>query len=71
MYTTTPVNGVPAIQRNGQNVLSVCDQDWDFANWVCELLNELGRTPQLMLTERDREWLKAMDDAFRRKVQHA
>jgi hypothetical protein len=40
MYATRAVNGVPAIQRDGQNVLSVCDQNWDFANWLCALLNE-------------------------------
>jgi hypothetical protein len=71
MYTTKAVNGVPAIQRNGQSVLSVCDQNWDFANWVCALLNELGHMPELLLTKHDREWLKGMDGAFRRKVQHA
>jgi hypothetical protein len=71
MYTTKAVNGVPAIQRNGQSVLSVCDQNWDFANWVCALLNELGHMPALLLTEHDPEWLKGMDGAFRRKVQHA
>ena len=71
MYTTKAVNGVPAIQRNGQSVLSVCDQNWEFANWVCALLNELGHMPELLLTEHDRKWLKAMDGAFRRKVQHA
>ncbi len=71
MYAATAVNGVPAIQRNGQSVLSVCDQNWDFANWLCALLNEPGQMPELLLTEHDREWLKAMDGALRRKVQHA
>jgi hypothetical protein len=71
MYTTKAVNGVPAIQRNGISVLSVCDENWDFANWVCALLNELGHMSELLLTEHDREWLKGMDGAFRRKVQHA
>jgi len=71
MYAATAVNGVPAIQRNGQSVLSVCDQNWDFANWLCALLNELGHMPELSLTEHEREWLKAMDGASRRKVQHA
>jgi hypothetical protein len=42
MYATTTVNGIPAIQRNGQSVLGVCDQDWEFANWLCALLNELA-----------------------------
>jgi hypothetical protein len=68
MYATS--NGVPAIQRDRQNVLGICDQNWDFANWLCALLNELG-LPALLLTENDREWLTAMDGAFRRKVQHA
>ncbi len=43
MYTTKAVNGVLTIQRDGQKVLSVCDQDWEFADWLCELLNQLGR----------------------------
>jgi hypothetical protein len=71
MYATKAINGVPAIQRDGQSVLSVCDQDWAFGNWLCALLNELGQMPELLLTEHDREWLKAIDGGFRRKVQHA
>ena len=71
MYDTKAINGVPAIQRDGQSVLSICDQNWDFANWLCALLNELGHMPELLLTEHDLEWLNAMDGAFRRKVQHA
>ena len=71
MYATRAINGIPAIQRDGQSVLRVCDQDWEFANWLCELLNELGRMPKLSLTDHDREWLKAMDGAFRSEVQHA
>ena len=71
MYVTKVVNGVPAIQRNGQSVLGVCDQNWDFANWLCALLNEVGHVPDLLLTEHDRECLKAMQGDFRRKVQHA
>ena len=71
MYATKAINGVPAIQCDGQSVLSICDQNWDFANWLCALLNELGHMPELLLTEHDREWLNAMDGAFRRKVQHA
>jgi hypothetical protein len=51
--------------------LSVCNQNWEFANWLCALLNELGHMPELLLTEHDREWLKAMDAVFGRKVQHA
>jgi hypothetical protein len=54
MYATKAVNGVPAIQRDGQSVLGVCDQDWEFANWLCALLNELGRKSELLLTEPDR-----------------
>ena len=71
MYATKAVNGVPAIQRDGQSVLSVWEQDWEFANWLCALLNQLGHMPELLLTQHDREWLKAMDGAFGRKVQHA
>jgi cellulose synthase/poly-beta-1,6-N-acetylglucosamine synthase-like glycosyltransferase len=71
MYATKAVNGVPAIQRDGQRVLSVCDQDWEFANWLCALLNELGGKSELLLNERDREWLKAIDSPFRRAAQHA
>jgi len=71
MYATKAINGVPAIQRDGQSVLSICDQNWDFANWLCALLNELGHMPELLLTEHDLEWLNAMDGAFRRKVLHA
>jgi hypothetical protein len=71
MYATKAVNGVPAIQRNGQSVLRVCGQNVEFANWLCALLNELGHMPELSPTGHDREWLKAMDGGFRRKVQHA
>lgn len=71
MYATKAVNGVPAIQRDGQSVLSVCGQDWDFANWLCALLNELGYKSELLLNQHDREWLKAIDSPFRRTVQHA
>jgi hypothetical protein len=71
MYATKAVNGVPAIQRDGQSVLNVCDQDWEFANWLSALLNELGRKSELLLNERDREWLKAIDSPSRRTAQHA
>jgi hypothetical protein len=71
MYVTKAVNGVPAIQRDGQSALSVCDQDWEFANWLCALLNELGHIPELLLTEPERKRLKAMAGAYRRMTQHA
>ena len=71
MYATKAVNGVPAIQRDGQSVLRVCDQDWEFANWLCALLNELGHIPELSLNEQDREPLNAMGGGFGRQVQHA
>ena len=71
MYATKAVNGVPAIQRGGQSVLNVCDKDWEFANWLCALLNELGRKSELLLNEQDSERLNAIDRAFRRAVQHA
>lgn len=54
MYATKLLNGMPAIERNGQCVLTACDENWDFANWLCALLNELGRTPKLALTDNDR-----------------
>jgi hypothetical protein len=71
MYATKAVNGVPAIQRDGQSVMGVCDQDWEFANWLCALLNALGRKSESLLNEQDWEWLNANDRAFRRTVQHA
>jgi hypothetical protein len=49
----------------------VWDRDWDFANEICELLNSFDDDPELFLTEHDRKWLKAMNRAFSRKVQHA
>jgi hypothetical protein len=70
MYSTTSLNGVPTIQRGGRNILGVLDQNWDFANEICDLLNSLDDDPHIFLTEHDRKWLKAMDRAFR-KVQHA
>ncbi len=71
MYSTKSLNGVPTIQRNGRNVLGVWDQDWEFACELCELLNELDDEPPLFLNEQDRKWLKAMDSAFIRRMQHA
>lgn len=71
MYSTKSVNGLPAIQRDGRGVLSVSDHDWEFAHWLCELLNELGHMPKCLFTEHAGEQLKAMDRAFTRKVQHA
>ncbi|PYX40189.1 MAG: hypothetical protein DMG83_27100 [Acidobacteria bacterium] len=70
MYSTTSLDGVPTIQRNGHNVLGVWDENWDFANEICDLLNSLEDDPHIFLTEPDRKWLKAMDRAFR-KVQYA
>jgi hypothetical protein len=71
MYATKTVNGVPAIQRDGQSVLRVCDQDWEFADWLCALLNELGQKSELLLNEQDWGWLRAIDSPFRRTAQHA
>ena len=71
MYATKVVNGFPAIQRDGQSVLCVCEQDWEFADWLCALLNELGNKSELLLNQHDREWLKAIDSPFRRTAQHA
>jgi len=36
MYSTKLANGLLTIQRNGCNVLRVCDQNWQFANALCE-----------------------------------
>jgi len=70
MYSTTSLDGVPTIQRNGHNVLGVWDENWEFANEICDLLNSFEDDPHIFLTEHDRKWLKAMDRAFR-KVQRA
>jgi hypothetical protein len=70
MYSTTFLNGVPTIQRDGRNILGVLDQNWEFASEISDLLNSLEDDPHIFLTEHDRKWLKAMDRAFR-KVQHA
>ena len=70
MYFTTSLNGVLTIQRDGHSVLGVWNENWEFANEICNLLNSLEDDPQIFLTEHDRKWLKAMDRAFR-KVQHA
>jgi hypothetical protein len=51
--------------------LGVCDQNWEFANWLCALLNELGQKSEMLLNERDCEWLNAIDHSFRRVAQHA
>ncbi len=71
MYATKAMNGVPAIQRDGQSVLRVCDQDWEFANWLCALLNELGHKSDLLLNQRDCEWLNPNDRSYRREALHA
>jgi len=70
MYSTKSLNGVPTIQRDGHSVLGVWNENWEFANEICNLLNSLEDDSQIFLTEHDRKWLKAMDRAFR-KVQHA
>ena len=70
MYSTTSLDGVPTIQRNGHSVLGVWDENWDFANEICDLLNSFEDDPHIFLTGHDRKWLKAMDRAFR-KVPHA
>jgi hypothetical protein len=72
MYSTKSLNGLPAIQYNGRSVLSVWNQDWNFAFELCELLNELDNNgPELLLNDGDRKWLKAIDHAFKGEVQHA
>ena len=71
MYSTTSVDGFPAIQCNGQEALSVWGHDWEFAEWLCAILNELSSVPKLLLSEQDCEWLKEIDHAFGRQVHHA
>ena len=71
MYATKAVNGVPAIQRDGQIVLGVCNQNWEFANWLCALLNELGYQSELLLKEQDWGWLNTNDRDSRRTAHHA
>lgn len=52
MYTAKSVDGFPAIQRNGWNVLRVWSRDWQFADEVCELLNESeGQQPKPLVTK--------------------
>lgn len=70
VYSTKSFNGVLTIQRNGRNVLAVWDENWEFANEICDLLNSREDDPQIFLTEHDRKWLKAMDRAFSRSVHH-
>ncbi len=67
MYTTQAVNGVLAIQRDGQKVLSVCDQDWEFADWLCALLNQLGRMSDCCSSSMSRNDY----GVFARELQHA
>lgn len=72
MYSTKSVNGIPAILYKGRSILSVWNRDWNFAYALCALLNGLAdQRPLLVLTESDRKWLKAIDHAFKVKVQHA
>lgn len=72
MYSTKSVNGIPAILYKGRSILSVCNQDWNFAYALCALLNGLAdQRPSLLLTEGDRNWLREIDHAFKVEVQHA
>jgi len=71
MYVTKSVNGLPAIQRDGRNVLSVWHQDWEFACWLCQLLNELDENSELFLNEFGRNRPKALDHAYTKEVHHA
>ncbi len=56
MYSTKSVNGFP---------------HWEFACWLCRLLNQLDENSELFLNEFDRNWLKALDHAFTKEVHHA
>ncbi|HVN20101.1 MAG TPA: hypothetical protein VMU05_15045 [Dongiaceae bacterium] len=70
MYSTNAVNGFPAIHRNGRAVLSVWNQDWEFADWLCQLLNGLDDEPALVLNQFDTKWLKSLNEAFSSEAQH-
>jgi len=70
MYSTKFRNGLLTIQRKRRHVLGVWDENWRFTDELSELLNELEDDPKLLLQE-DRKWLKEIDGAFGRKVQHA
>jgi len=71
MYSTKLVNGFPVIQRDARSVLSVWHQDWEFACWLCQLLNELDENSELLLNEFDRNPLKALDHNFTKEMHHA
>lgn len=72
MYSTKSVNGGPAILYKGRSILSVCNQDWNFAYELCAVLNGLAdQRPSLLLTSSDRQWLADIDGAFKATVQHA
>ena len=71
MYSIALLDGILAVQRNGQTVLSVWEKDWEFAHEICNLLNCREDDPEILLTVPDRNWLKAMDRAFGRELQPA
>ena len=71
MYSIALLDGILAVQRNGQTVLSVWEKDWEFAHEICNLLNRREGDPEISLTVPDRNWLKAMDRAFGGEMQHA
>jgi hypothetical protein len=56
MYSAKSVNGLPY---------------WEFAYWLCQQLNKLDDNSELFLNEFDQNWLKALDHAFTKEVQHA
>src|SRR5271165_7404540 len=65
MYSTTFLNSVPIIQREGRNIPGVWGKNWDFANEICDLPNSLEDDPHIFLTEHDRQCMKAMDRRFK------
>jgi hypothetical protein len=71
MYATKMINGTPAIQLNGKSVLRFGNQNWDFANWLCALLNELGHMPESFFGVDAGEQVNTINGPSRRKVQHA
>ena len=71
MYATKAVNGVPAIQRDGQMCWVSATKIGSLQTGYASYSTNWADKSELLLNEHDREWLKAIDRAFRRTAQHA